>query len=393
MNATDTLIGSAAGDYSIIQPTGLAGSITPLSITASGSMVGSKVYNGTAAAPVSGGMLVGILAVDAGAVALDQSGSFASTNAGANIPVTLTDVLTGAAAGNYSFVQPTGLTGGITPAHLTLAGTPVTATKTYDGTTVASTSGATLNGIVAGDGGAVYLVTNFATANAGTNIPVLPSLGGLLAGNYVVDFAGGSLTGNISPAPLLATAERSALTVGGSVPPLAGTFTGFVAGQTLAGLQSSGYQAAWTTDAGSRSPAGQYAVIGAFNDPNYAVSQAASNFAALSDVVPPPSNATTAATVLSAVSAGGAAQAGGAAVAGGAAGAGGALGAGGTIGVSGGGGTSEASGTSDVAGAAGTTGTAGASADAAELAPFGGRRLIVVSGGVNTGTNAVASHE
>src|ERR1019366_8890880 len=133
------------------------------------------------------------------------------------------------------------------------------------------------------------LVTNFASANAGQNIAVIPSLSGANASNYVIDFTTGALRGNINPAPLLATADDRGLAVGGTLPPLSGTFTGFV-GQNYASLLDSGYHGTWTSAAGSGSAAGSYAIVGAFDDANYNVIQAASNATALTAAVPAPSN-------------------------------------------------------------------------------------------------------
>jgi filamentous hemagglutinin family protein len=298
VTATDTLGGSAAGNYLLQEPIGLTASINPLGITVSGSSVGTKVYDGTGAATLTGGSLVGVLTGDLLAIGLSQSGMFVSLNAGATIAVNTSDALTGSTASNYSLIQPTGLSGSITPAHVTLAGAPITATKIYDGTTAASTSGGSLSGLIAGDSSAVSLVTNFASANAGQNIAVIPSLSGANASNYIIDFTTGALRGNINPAPLLATADDRGLAVGGTLPPLSGTFTGFV-GQNYASLLASGYHGTWTSTAGSGSAAGSYAIVGAFDDANYNVIQAASNATALTAAVPAPSNAPSASSLLS----------------------------------------------------------------------------------------------
>ena len=310
VTATDTLGGSAASNYLLQEPVGLSASINPLGITVTGGSVATKVYDGTNTATVTGGSLVGVLAGDLSSVGLSQAGTFASPNAGATIAVNASDALTGSTAGNYSLTQPTGLNGSITPAHVTLAGTPITASKTYDGTTAASTSGGSLSGLIAGDSGAVSLVTNFASANAGQNIAVTPSLSGAGASNYIIDFTTGALRGNINPAPLLATADNGTLAVGGTLPSLSGTFTGFV-GQTYDSLLASGYHATWTSTAGSSSSAGSYSIVGAFDDANYSVLQAASNATALTAAVPAPSSDASAGTFLSTTGNGSGAPSGG----------------------------------------------------------------------------------
>jgi hypothetical protein len=114
VTAADGLGGAEAGDYTIVEPTGLSGTITPATLMVSGTTVGSKVYNGTTAATLTGGSLVGVVSGDS--VTLDQSGLFASSGVGTGIAVTATDTLSGASVGDYSIVEPTGLTGSILPA-------------------------------------------------------------------------------------------------------------------------------------------------------------------------------------------------------------------------------------------------------------------------------------
>ena len=87
---------------------------TPATLTVNGTSVGTKVYDGTTAATLTGGMLIGVISGDA--VSLSQSGTFASANIGTDIAVTATDSLIGANASNYSIVEPSGLTGSIVPA-------------------------------------------------------------------------------------------------------------------------------------------------------------------------------------------------------------------------------------------------------------------------------------
>jgi hypothetical protein len=88
--------------------------ITPATLTVSGTTVGSRVYNGTTAASLTGGSLIGVVSGDA--VTLNQSGTFASPDPGTGIAVNATDSLSGASAGDYSIVEPSGLTGSILPA-------------------------------------------------------------------------------------------------------------------------------------------------------------------------------------------------------------------------------------------------------------------------------------
>jgi len=114
VTASDSLGGAEASDYTLVEPLGLTGTIIPATLTVSGTTVGSKVYNGTTAASLTGGSLIGVVSGDA--VTLNQSGTFASTSPGTGIAVTATDSLSGTSAGDYSIAEPAGLTGSILPA-------------------------------------------------------------------------------------------------------------------------------------------------------------------------------------------------------------------------------------------------------------------------------------
>lgn len=198
VTATDSLSGADAANYTLVEPTGLTASITPASLTVAGSTVGSKIYNGTTAAPVMGGTLVGIVSGDT--VTLNQSGTFASKNAGNGIAVTVTDSLGGTDSSDYSIVEPTGLSGSITPASLTVSGSTV-GSKVYNGTTAAPVMGGTLVGVVNGDTVTLNQSGTFASANVGSGIPVTAtdSLSGTDAGDYsIIEPAG--LSGSITSA-------------------------------------------------------------------------------------------------------------------------------------------------------------------------------------------------
>jgi hypothetical protein len=198
-----------AGTYSIT-PSGLysdqqgyiisyaSGSLTinPASLTVAGSTA-NKVYNGTTAAPLSGGTLVGVIGGDT--VSLTQAGTFASKNAGTGIAVTVSDSIGGASAGDYILIDPTGVTGTITPATLTVSGTTV-GSKVYNGTNAAPLAGGTLVGVVSGDTVNLNQSGMFASASPGTGIAVIAtdSLSGASADDYSIAEPTG-LTGSILP--------------------------------------------------------------------------------------------------------------------------------------------------------------------------------------------------
>jgi len=219
--------GASAGNYSFTAPTGLVASITPKALTLSGTtVVADKVYDGTTAAALSGGVLQGVVSGDT--VTLTQSGVFANKEAGAGKAVTASGVLGGASAGNYSFTAPTGLVGSITPKALTLSGTTVVADKVYDGTTTAGVSGSVLQGVLSGD--TVTLGGVFADRSAGTGKAVTALLGGASAGNY-------SFT---APTGLVASITPKALTVSPTTvvanKVYDGTTTASLSGEQLGGL-------------------------------------------------------------------------------------------------------------------------------------------------------------
>jgi phosphotransferase system IIA component len=207
VSASDSLGGASAGDYVLVDPTGLTANITPATLTVSGTAVGSKVYDGSTTASLNGGTLIGLYGADA--VTLTQAGAFASKNAGTGIAVTATDSLGGASAGDYLLIEPTRLLGDITPASLTVIDTSV-GPKLYDGNTVAMLSGGRLVGLLGGDMVSLTQAGNFASAHIGSGIAVTAddSLGGANASDYTIIEPTG-LTGSIVAAsgPVVTTPQ------------------------------------------------------------------------------------------------------------------------------------------------------------------------------------------
>ena len=155
---------SAAGDYTVkaifaatasYKAVDATGNFTiakkTLTMTATAQ---DKAYDGNANATVVASLdKAGVVAGDD--AVLDATGvnaSFDNKDAGENKPVALTGEykLSGAAADNYTLVQPIGVTGIIAPAVLTIAGATV-ADKTYDGTAAAKVTGVSLDGLVEGE--------------------------------------------------------------------------------------------------------------------------------------------------------------------------------------------------------------------------------------------------
>jgi hypothetical protein len=204
-----TISGADAANYSLSQPAGLSADITPKELTVSGAIAEDKIYEGTTEATVTGSTLNGLVSGDE--VSLDHAGSgtFAQHEAGAGIAVTTSMTISGADAANYSLSQPAGLSADITPKELTVSGASAD-NKIYDGTTEATVTGATLNGLVSGD--EVSLdnagAGTFAQHEAGAGIAVTTSMtiSGADAANYSLS----------QPAGLSADITPKELTIGGS---------------------------------------------------------------------------------------------------------------------------------------------------------------------------------
>lgn len=246
-----TLSGTDARNYTLINATGSAtADITPRSVTASFSG-GTRVYDGTLAAPVTG-TVVGLISGDS--VTLGQTAVFGDKNAGTNKAVSITGIaLSGTDAANYA------LSGGatavttatITPRPLGVIGlTGVTATdRVYDGTrnvvvNVGNTGSVTLNqaDIIAGDTVTLTTPSQGTTTgllldkNAGNNKPVAVAgltLGGADAANYSVASTSG-VTVNILPKPLTATwAGQSKVYDGTDVATLLGSSLDIIGGDAV----------------------------------------------------------------------------------------------------------------------------------------------------------------
>ena len=215
--------GAAAGNYSITQPTDVIASITPKALTVSGMVANtSKVYDGTTSVVTSAGSLIGgassandgkyystdTIALSGSVTASYNSADVVSANT-INFSVASFG-LTGAAnvVGNYVLSPVSSVAGSITPKELTMSGLSVAASKVYDGTTAASTTGNAVlgSGLITGDSVSIigtpiatYNSPNVASANAVSYSGL--SLTGASASNYTLTMQAPS-TATITPAEL-----------------------------------------------------------------------------------------------------------------------------------------------------------------------------------------------
>jgi|GEM_PF-4836961 len=101
-----TVIGADAGNYLLVQPTGVTANITPLTLTLSGLAATNRVYDGSTTASVTG-TLAGVIAGDTVSLA-SLTGSFVDKNVAAGKTVNVTvGALAGAQAGNYRVLNAT----------------------------------------------------------------------------------------------------------------------------------------------------------------------------------------------------------------------------------------------------------------------------------------------
>ena len=207
-----TLTGTAAVNYTLSGSTGSV-TITPkaLALTTSPAVTG-KTYDGLTAATLTGATLRSAEAAGTGTtgdnmpytgdtVAVTLNGTFDTKDAGTGKAVTSISTLTGAQKDNYSLTQPTGLTGTITPAGLTIAAN--NQSKIY-GQTLAFGSGAvqfTSSGLQNGEtiGSVTLVCAGGVPAAAVATYPITPSAatgGTFSTGNYTVGYVPGTLTVN-----------------------------------------------------------------------------------------------------------------------------------------------------------------------------------------------------
>jgi filamentous hemagglutinin family protein len=262
--------GAAATNYALQPVAGIAANITPAPLSISGVSAVSKNYDASNAAALNNAAaaLSGVLGSDA--VSLSTAGSqgtFSSVNVGSSLPVSASGYsISGAAAGNYSVSQPSGLTASILPAPITalITGNP---TKVYDGSasTTLTAANYTLTGFANGQGASVpqSATASYVAPDAGTGIGISSTLvlsdfvanSGTNLSNYAMP-AGGSGTGTITRAPLVVALGGNPTksydgTTGAVLASPNFTLSGFVDGQSASVDQTVGAYA--SANAGAES--------------------------------------------------------------------------------------------------------------------------------------------
>ena len=195
-----------ASNYTLVGGTDTL-TITPATLTVSGTVAANKIYDGTTAASLSGSVLNGVLGTDSVTLGNDTVGQFNTKDVGTAKPVSTSMTVSGGDAGNYVLVQPTGITADITKLAITVTATGTN--RVYDGTV---NDAVTLAGTLAGDNVTINDTSStFADANVGTGKTVTVngiSLGGASAGNYTLNNTSTTTTADITPVKLDLTGTR-----------------------------------------------------------------------------------------------------------------------------------------------------------------------------------------
>jgi uncharacterized repeat protein (TIGR03803 family) len=206
-----TIAGRDAGNYNLLQQTGLAATISKRDLVVTGLFANNKVYDATTVAPLGGSAAVSPLSGDVVTLGGTAAGAFSDKNLGMDKAVTVTGVtIAGRDADNYNLLQQIGLKAIISKADLSLTGL-LALDKVYDATTVAPLGGSAAVSPFSGDvvtlGGTA--VGSFADKNVAQAKAV--SVGGLSlsgndAGNYNL-LPLTNLKAAITPAPLQISAS------------------------------------------------------------------------------------------------------------------------------------------------------------------------------------------
>jgi len=182
-----SLTGASAGNYATPANFAVAtGAITAAQLTiVTTSLIASKAYDGNVTATVTPGTLSGVVNTDT--VTVNAVATYASATVGTGKTITVVYSLIGANAANYVKPADYTVTGAITAVRLTITTPTITASKAYDGTTTATVTPGTLQGVVGSEDVTVNAVATYNTVAAGTYkaITVVYALSGTDAANYV----------------------------------------------------------------------------------------------------------------------------------------------------------------------------------------------------------------
>jgi len=144
INTSMSISGADSGNYTISQPAGLTADITPKELTVIGAQAQDKIYDGTKVAEITGAELSGVITGDDISLNNSTIGSFSDKNVGNGKSVSTSMSISGADFGNYTLVQPVGLTANIEKRVITANGS-----KSYDGENTANADDFNIYGLIA----------------------------------------------------------------------------------------------------------------------------------------------------------------------------------------------------------------------------------------------------
>jgi hypothetical protein len=206
-----TITGADAGNYNLLQQSGLKAAISKANLSVIGLVANNKVYDATTVAQLSGNAVLNPLSGDEVTVGGTAAGAFGDKNVGIDKAVTVTGLtIAGKDAGNYNLLQQTGLVATISRKDLPVTGL-LALDKIYDATTVAPLGGsAAINpfspDVVTVGGKAVGTFADKNVAQAKVVSVSGLSLSGKDAGNYNL-LPLTNLTAAVTPAPLQISAS------------------------------------------------------------------------------------------------------------------------------------------------------------------------------------------
>lgn len=187
------------------------GVITERPVSISGVNVADKLYDGNTSATVTTqGTITNKVAGDN--LVVSTTATFDDPTVGSDKHVTLSYSLSGADAGNYMLDTVAGdAFADITTSSLTISGTTVNPSKTYDGTTACASTPGQLTGVKPGDDVQVVATATYSDKNVGNGKRVVISytLTGADAANYVTP-ANDTLSADITKLPVILTGTQFA---------------------------------------------------------------------------------------------------------------------------------------------------------------------------------------
>ncbi len=185
------LIGNAAANYTLIQPTGFSANITPKLLTISGVSANNKKFDGNTTAILSGtAVLNGVVGNDNITLVGNPVALFASSSVGTNIVVTVTGYsISGLASGNYTLSVPL-----LFSADISLDA-PIVLSNNADLSTLTTTAG-----ILSPTFASATTAYTASVTNGTTSITVTPTRSEANASIIVngIAVASGSASGNIN---------------------------------------------------------------------------------------------------------------------------------------------------------------------------------------------------